>query len=424
MNPALGNFITMDPYSGSIYDPTSLHKYLYANASPVNFTDPTGYFSIPELLASFQIHGVMNTLRCVALSALRNAAIGGISGAVFGGIDAALGGRDIIEGVMQGSISGAAFGALATFAELRLILGVFGIESGVAGVFEAIENKDYDLAAWRAATTIVALISLSSELFNRTACFTEETLIYTKDGYKEIKEIQVGDEVYSENPETGEKGLKRVRNVFVNEVKELVHLKVENQEIKTTSTHPFWVEGIGWVDAGELKPGDRLVMYSGEVLEVKEAYVEYLDRPVKVYNFEVEDWHTYFVSEYNVFVHNTQGCGGSGVRSGGRSKAEQGFNTFNEAKKALGPAGEGKQWHHIVEQSQIKKSGFDPNKIHNTSNLIAIDKVTHAKISGYYNTKSFDFTRGLSVRDWLSGQSYEAQYEFGLNILKMFGVID
>ncbi|MEN2774873.1 polymorphic toxin-type HINT domain-containing protein [Acetivibrio clariflavus] len=156
-------------------------------------------------------------------------------------------------------------------------------------------------------------------MFNRTACFTEETLIYTKDGYKEIKEIQVGDEVYSENPETGEKGLKRVLNVFANEIKELVHLKVGDQKIKTTSTHPFWVEGIGWVDAGELKPGGRLVMYSGEVLEVKEAYVEYLDRPVKVYNFEVEDWHTYFVSEYNVFVHNTV-CGDSGVGNKGTSK--------------------------------------------------------------------------------------------------------
>ncbi|WP_242825982.1 polymorphic toxin-type HINT domain-containing protein, partial [Clostridium tunisiense] len=28
------------------------------------------------------------------------------------------------------------------------------------------------------------------------------------------------------------------------------------------------------------------------------------DKPVKVYNFEVEDWHTYFVSEIGVLVHN------------------------------------------------------------------------------------------------------------------------
>jgi hypothetical protein len=107
----------------------------------------------------------------------------------------------------------------------------------------------------------------------------------------------------------------------------------------------------------------------------------------------------------------------------GTSSTGQGFKTFNEAKKALGSPGEGNAWHHIVEQSQIKKSGFDPTQIHNTNNLIAVDKATHAKISGYYNTKSFDFTGGLSVRDWLAGQSFEAQYEFGLNVLKKFGVI-
>lgn len=78
------------------------------------------------------------------------------------------------------------------------------------------------------------------------------------------------------------------------------------------------MEGKGWVDAGELKPGDRLVMYSGEVFKVKEIYAEFLVRPLKVYNFEVEDWHTYFVSEYNVFVHNTV-CGDSGVGNKGTS---------------------------------------------------------------------------------------------------------
>ena len=106
------------------------------------------------------------------------------------------------------------------------------------------------------------------------------------------------------------------------------------------------------------------------------------------------------------------------------SKAGQGFNTFNDAKKAFGSAGEGKHWHHIVEQSQIQKSGFDSTQIHNTNNLIAIDKATHAKISGNYNTKSFDFTGGLSIRDWLAGQSYQTQYDFGMNVLNKFGVIE
>ncbi len=44
-------------------------------------------------------------------------------------------------------------------------------------------------------------------------------------------------------------------------------------------------------------------------------------------------------------------------------------------------------WHHIVEQSQIKKSGFRPEEIHNVNNVIAIDHAVHMKITGYYNPK-------------------------------------
>ncbi len=39
----------------------------------------------------------------------------------------------------------------------------------------------------------------------------------------------------------------------------------------------------------------------------------------------------------------------------------------------------------------------------------ALDKSIHRQISAYYKTLTFDFTHGLSVRDWLAGQSYEFQ---------------
>jgi hypothetical protein len=138
-------------------------------------------------------------------------------------------------------------------------------------------------------------------------CFTEDTLIKTDDGYKEIKDIEVGDLVYSEDPLTGEKGLKKVTNVFVNETSVIVRVFVEDEEIETTPTHPFWVIGKGWVAAGDMEVGDKVYLYSCDSREIKELKFEHLDSPIKVYNFEVEDWHTYFVSEQDVFVHNS--CG-------------------------------------------------------------------------------------------------------------------
>ena len=45
MNPSVGRFISMDSYEGSIDDPISLHKYLYANSNPVMYSDPSGYMT-------------------------------------------------------------------------------------------------------------------------------------------------------------------------------------------------------------------------------------------------------------------------------------------------------------------------------------------------------------------------------------------
>jgi len=109
------------------------------------------------------------------------------------------------------------------------------------------------------------------------------------------------------------------------------------------------------------------------------------------------------------------------IESGGDSvhKAGKGFDTFSKAKSELGPAGENKHWHHIVEQCQIQKSGFSPQQIHNTSNLVAVDDSVHVKITAYYNSKH-KFTNGLRYRDWLAHQSFEFQYKEGVRVMKLY----
>jgi len=41
-NVLTGRFETMDPLAGSVADPHTLHKYLYAAGNPINLIDPTG----------------------------------------------------------------------------------------------------------------------------------------------------------------------------------------------------------------------------------------------------------------------------------------------------------------------------------------------------------------------------------------------
>ena len=50
LNTNTGRFWSQDSYEGNSSDPTSLHKYLYANSNPVNGIDPSGNFTLAESL--------------------------------------------------------------------------------------------------------------------------------------------------------------------------------------------------------------------------------------------------------------------------------------------------------------------------------------------------------------------------------------
>jgi RHS repeat-associated protein len=55
-DPSTGRFLTQDPFPGSIFEPVSLHHYLYANADPVNNLDPSGEFTLVGLMVSISIN--------------------------------------------------------------------------------------------------------------------------------------------------------------------------------------------------------------------------------------------------------------------------------------------------------------------------------------------------------------------------------
>ncbi|MBA7510736.1 hypothetical protein ES705_02723 [subsurface metagenome] len=66
-NPAIGRFLTTDPFQGSIYDPMSLHKYLYCNANPINHTDPSGRISPYTLTALSLAVAIIGILATIAI---------------------------------------------------------------------------------------------------------------------------------------------------------------------------------------------------------------------------------------------------------------------------------------------------------------------------------------------------------------------
>lgn len=100
----------------------------------------------------------------------------------------------------------------------------------------------------------------------------------------------------------------------------------------------------------------------------------------------------------------------------------QSFRSFSEFKRVMGAAGAAKQWHHIVEQTPGNVERFGAQAIHNTANVLPVDTAIHERISAYYSSKA-QVAQGLTVRQWLSSQSFEAQRAFGIDILRKYGVV-
>ena len=86
MNPSTGTFISMDTYEGSIYDPDTLHKYLYANGNPVTYSDPSGnMFDFSSTAMGMGIQNVLNNAVQISYRGLMCGLINMTLTAVMGG---------------------------------------------------------------------------------------------------------------------------------------------------------------------------------------------------------------------------------------------------------------------------------------------------------------------------------------------------
>jgi RHS repeat-associated protein len=65
-----GRFMTMDPELGNTQDPVSLHRYLYANADPVNAMDPSGQYTEAELSYTMDFASSVEAIRDAQVGSL------------------------------------------------------------------------------------------------------------------------------------------------------------------------------------------------------------------------------------------------------------------------------------------------------------------------------------------------------------------
>ena len=313
-NPAWGRFINPDSSSVLLASPSSLtdkNLYAYCDNNPISRKDSDGEFW----------H--------VAVGAL----VGAVGGAVSSIVSQAISGEDINWKAVAISAAGGAIGGAITAACPCMAPALVGLVQGSisAATYAATEKIAYGRNPSITDTLIVGVTSgvmaggmqFVGQKLGMIQCFIAGTLVATKSGLVPIEDIQPGDLVWATDEETGETALKEVVQTFRNETEEWVHVKVNGEEITCTPMHPFYSPVKGWTSAVDLRAGDILVMLNGEYVVVEQIQHELLESPEITYNFEVEDYHTYYVGESSVWTHNK--CGAEHGNSLSTKKPTQGY---------------------------------------------------------------------------------------------------
>lgn len=138
-------------------------------------------------------------------------------------------------------------------------------------------------------------------------CFVAGTPVLTVDGLRPIESIREGDLVVSRDEETGRTSVRSVVRTFVHDAREVITLELTMaggrvERIGVTPDHRIWSRDRGWMTAGALVRGEPMLSSTGA--EIRVARVSPSAERATVYNFEVDELHTYFVGESGTWVHN------------------------------------------------------------------------------------------------------------------------
>ena len=301
-DPEIGRFINADSYASTGQGILGYNMFAYCGNNPVNASDPTG-----EAWWHWAVAVAVVAVAAVAVVATAGGAAAAIVAvtSVANGIAASSTAATVAAGVFVGSSAALAVSAYSA-----------GLESDSAEEFA--EYGESALYSTMAGGTVGGMLAYGMDRSQKPSnCFVEGTGIQTEDGTVPIENVKPGDMVWAWDEDSGDVALKRVVETYINESSELIHIFVDGEEIITTPTHPFYSPVKGWTDAVRLRAGDILVLVNGEYVVVEKVQHEILEAPVTVYNFQVEGYHTYYVSNSGVLVHNKCAANGYQTPKGG-----------------------------------------------------------------------------------------------------------
>ena len=134
------------------------------------------------------------------------------------------------------------------------------------------------------------------------ACFSGDTLVWTSEGEKKIKDIQIGDRVMSINIEKDIIEPREITKLVNHKEEEILVITTKDGTIKVTGSHPFYEKKKGKVNARILEVGDELMDDKFGLHKITKIETKALNDTV--YEIVVDGTHNYFISKQHIRVFN------------------------------------------------------------------------------------------------------------------------
>lgn len=217
-------------------------------------------------------------------------------------------------------------------------------------------------------------------------CLTGDTLVVTDRGYKQIREVSVGELVLSKNEESGIAEYKKVTEIHKNSTYKSCRIKTKNSIIEATTGHLFMIKNKWWTAAINIKEKDFIEISNNKYEEVIDVEFKNRDYPIITYNITVEDNHTYYTGYSNILTHNMASknpCFEEPIKSKEPIKPNEVTTYKDFVDRSV--VGDNLEGHEVWQHANLKAKGLAKKRLENevskNNPVIALDREKHKIIN-------------------------------------------
>lgn len=141
-------------------------------------------------------------------------------------------------------------------------------------------------------------------------CLAEDTLILVYDENKKkklkkpIKSLKKGDKVYTYDEEKKQLTTSTIKDIDTTLANRIIAITLNNNEIiRCTENHKFYLKNRGYIKAKELKPKDMLLGMDNTNYEITDIKEEFYQEGLRVYNLKLDNNNNCIIGNLNVITY-------------------------------------------------------------------------------------------------------------------------